>query len=211
MSEMSLDDALRELQRELAVVPSPGFSAGVRERVSRESRSHGQRWVWLAAAAALAAVATAAIVWSRPANRVVVPDLRVAAGQTTPAPAVAAATAPAPIVAETPRNTRRARSASVALARPADRPTASGLDLTVVTNQPAILRRMLTAAASLPAEASVAYDANPSSAEIQPLEVPLLKVDLIVVTPLIDPIPGPVSGVVPTIRRVAAEIAVGSN
>jgi hypothetical protein len=63
----------------------------------------------------------------------------------------------------------------------------------------------------LPADASAAADASPTSLEVQPLEVPLLKVDLIVVTPLIDPVIWPVSGVVPTIRRVTAEIAVGSN
>jgi hypothetical protein len=177
MSEMSLDDALRELQQELAVVPSPGFAAGVRERVSRESRHHGQAWMWLAAAAALAAVATAAIVLSRPANRVIVPDLRVAAGQTTPAPAVAVVTSPAQAIPAA-----RSRQGHREFRRPGDRGhresgvrSAPTFEVLIPTDQVRAVSAWLDGLKS--GERSV--DATPLLVPIVPIEIPLIQIELI--------------------------------
>jgi hypothetical protein len=201
MSEMNLDDALRELQRELAVVPSAGFAAGVRERVSRESRHHGQAWMWLAAAAALATVATAAIIWSRPANRVA-PDLRVATAQSTPDPAVAAGKVPGRILPATTSSARRVprRQSLLAPTKSTQRNAATAPEFLVLTSQPEILQKMwkgVEKLAVLDTDDSMPLPTRPSEIVVAPV-----KVDPVLVHPFGPQGDTGAGAGVPIIRRV---------
>ena len=208
MSQHHTDDALRMLSAELAQAsPTASFGAGVRVRVSEHSLARRKAWAWAGAAAlfvtGVLVVAVTTPGWARLDStkatfHVPRPTPVGAAAPELPSAAAEAATA-APAVRRVPRSTVRAGALdAVAIAAP---------DLSVQTNQPELLQR-LWSRHSLTTHETPAMPPSPVAQGLLPLEVPLLTVDLIRVTPLTDEGTGGTSA---TIRRFTADPSTRSN
>lgn len=196
------DDVLMDLKTALRAEPSREFAAGVRSRVNR-SRVLARRMWWGLAAAATVTLATVAL-WQpavdEPAVEAVVSDRA-----TVPTPA---AFTPAPsavqerVVANTtaPRSVRRAtRVVSVA----SDTPFEPRLE--VLTNQPAVLRKLWAGYSTKTLlETPVEVETPATPAPMKPLAP--VRVDPIVVVPIVvsELVPAGRSGGVPVIRRIEA-------
>jgi hypothetical protein len=195
MSDVEMDDVLKQLRTELDIVPSPEFAAKVRAQVAETPAASrvGQWAMWGALAATAAAVIAVAT------------TMRTGAPPTVAVPTtVTQAAAPPVVVPDEPKTGR-----SIRASRPAQKAAVVALAtappvVEVITNQPALIRQAFQQAAlqrELP-------DKGPATdGVIEPLTLSKVVIDPIV-------IPGgaevPPAGVSPVIRRVRADDATRS-
>lgn len=136
--EMEKDDVLEQLRAELmAVGLSPGFAVGVRARVEARGGAWMRPTLALLLTTAAVAVLAGGVLWVSGHDAVVPAVVRPVAQ--TAAPSIA----PAPsVMPATKASAPRRAAASVTPAVVAAAETSSGPFLEVITNQPAMIRRM---------------------------------------------------------------------
>lgn len=185
------DDLLREIGASLAVEPSPGFAAGVRDKVERRRR-RGRRW-WLAVPVPVAAAAVLVVS--------VLPDAR---NDNAILPATTVAVVPVSSAAArvAPPSTMPVMTSASARRQVVRTPSAEEGDLvpvTVVTNQMALLRDMWARVSGATVEQVVEAPSGLVS------RAPPLEVAPVVIEPVVIVASGgrPPAGA-PTIKRAVA-------
>jgi hypothetical protein len=202
-------DLLRE---ELAAVaPSPEFAVRVRQGIDAAAETRKTSWLsgwrWIVPAGAVAAGVIAVIALTRSGA-----DAPERMTVQVPIQAPATIDAPKPIVApQAPTPTSKvlvpgATSARAATSSPVVANAVASADpmLEVITNQPAILRAMWKRMAP----ESVSF-ATPPTEEAREITIAPVEVSPIVVKWMVEPLPTP--GVLPIIRRIAADRAERSS
>ena len=200
-SPVSLDPGTT-LENELsAVTVSPAFAVRVREAIEEQSARRSWfplnwRWVVPVAAVVIAAIAFMSA-GSKPSSGAGVATIATNEPRQVPAPAIEQQPAPVPAapVSVAARETARPTVAEVAADVIASEPA-----LEVITNQPAILRRLWAQVSAAPTvvDAAASLPVGVQEISIEPVEV-----NPVVVKWLVEP-PAP-SGVLPSIRRVSAD------
>lgn len=187
MTDEHLDKALKDLQAELTVTPSPEFAAKVRERIEQvPAKSSWNVWAWSGVAATCAVAVVAVVVWrgGRQEDSGARP-LTLAQAQPIATTQPPAASQPVPVEPSVTPSVR-------ATAAPVVHATAGRAEPEVLVppDQLIAIRRLMAAvrAGSMTTMAASPTLIDPDTGELiplRPIEIPLITV---------DPLPGPPDG-----------------
>lgn len=185
------DNPLKQLEAALLVTPSPGAAARVRERVRRESAraSRGRWWVAAASVALLAAGAAGVAMWRHESTP---PSVSVSTKTSTPGDAVAHASpiaTPLRVAQSVTRTRTRAQPATTQLSVGVASRRSGEPEVLVPPDEGIAIRKVLKAIRdgrmTVPAPALRAMeDADGHLLEPTPIDIPLIKIELLPGTPV---------------------------